>query len=382
MKSLLKKTLIFCGAVLLAGCSTFSSESNLMAPAPLVNFKPTTNVTQLWAIQATNGADKNYLRLDPAVAGNRIFVDDYDGNVAAYNTETGQKLWHVRLGVDWTSGITAYDNNIYLASDDGHVYALSQQDGSMVWESPVSTQVLATPTVVGGIVLVKSLDGALTALSAVTGQQMWRFTQSVPSLILHASSRPVVAGDYVVAGFANGNLAAVKKSSGRPLWARPIALAEGGTDIERMVDIDMSPVVVKGVVYVASYQGYIAALDLQSGRIIWRHKISSYTGLTADASRIYISDAQSYLWGFDQSSGAVTWRQTKLKGRDLTAPAVMRSYLVVGDGYGYVHWLSKATGNFAARESVGDKVIVSPLVKGNRAYIYTEDGQLFAFRQG
>ncbi len=381
MIKILRFTLVLIGLLSLSACSTFFGKSNLMPPAPLVNFTPSVTVNPLWSVRATKGTSKNYLRLTPAVGRTQVFVDDYAGNVVALNQISGQVQWKINLRKNLTSGIDYSNGKIYLASDSGQVFALSAKDGSVVWQAAVTSEVLATPTVVSGVVLVKSLDGNLTALSANDGQQLWQFNQPVPSLILHESSRPVVAGGYVIAGFANGNLAVVNKSSGKALWSRPIAVASGTTDVERMVDIDMSPVVVHGIVYVATYQGYIAALGLQSGQLIWRHKISSYSGIAADASRLYVSDAQSYLWAFGQSAGAVVWRQTQLTGRNLTGPALMGNYIIVADGYGYVHWMSKQDGHFVARNNVGDDVIVDPVVSGKTAYIYTEDGTLVALRR-
>ncbi len=353
-----------------------------MSPTPLVNFKPSINVNQLWSVQATRGTNKNYLRLTPGISQSKIFVDGYKGNVVALNRKTGVEQWKVNLGKRLTSGVDYSGGKIFLASENGQVYALSASNGALVWQAPVTSEVLATPTVVGGIVLVKSIDGALTALSASDGRQLWRYTQTVPSLILHESSSPVVAGSYAVSGFSNGILAVVNKNSGRALWARPVAESKGTTDIERMVDIDLSPVVVHGIVYVATYQGYIAALSLQSGQLIWRHKISSYSGIAADISRLYISDSQSYLWAFGQNAGAVIWRQKDLAGRRITGPALMSNYVIVADGYGYVHWMSKNDGHFVARNNVGEDVIVDPVVRGKTAYIYTEDGKLVALQKG
>ena len=55
--------------------------------------------------------------------------------------------------------------------------------------------------------------------------------------------------------------------------------------------------------------------------------------------------------------------------------------MVVADGYGYVPWMSKKDGSFVARSAVGDDVLVDPVVSGNTAYIYTENGTLVALRK-
>lgn len=377
MKKIGQLTFILMSALILFACT---ATDNTIPPNPLEDFTQTLNVQTLWSAQPTSGGTQTYLRLTPAVNAKQVFVDGYNGEVVSLDSQTGQEIWRVDLNINLTSGVAILGNAIYLVSESGEVYALSVKDGSTIWETSVSSEVLATPTAIGGAVYVKSIDGALTAFSASDGRQLWRYTQPVPSLILHEESQPVIAGHYVVVGFANGKLAVINRQTGHALWARAVSEPQGATDVERMVDIDMSPVVVNGVVYVATYQGYIAAFELQSGKMLWRHKISSYTGIAADAGRLYISDAQSYLWSFAQSSGAVAWRQTHLLGREITGPVLLGNNVLVADGYGYVHWMNKSSGQFVARSSVEDPVNIDPVVYGNVAYIYTVNGGLYAFK--
>ena len=51
-------------------------------------------------------------------------------------------------------------------------------------------------------------------------------------------------------------------------------------------------------------------------------------------------------------SGLVNWRQTALEARNVSGPAIMGNYIVVGDAEGYLHWMSKRDGHFAARVNV------------------------------
>ena len=150
-----------------------------------------------------------------------------------------------------------------------------------------------------------------------------------------------------------------------------------------MVDIDADPVVYNNRVYVATYQGKISALELSSGKTVWTHEISSFTGLTVDGQRVYVSDASSNLWAFDAESGTVDWRQTQLVARNITGPASIASYIVVADQEGYLHWLSKQDGHFVARDHLnGFGVIATPVVNNENVYVLTTDGHLAAYTLG
>jgi outer membrane protein assembly factor BamB len=53
---------------------------------------------------------------------------------------------------------------------------------------------------------------------------------------------------------------------------------------------------------------------------------------------------------------------------------------VVGDFAGYLHWMSKETGNFVARNRVSDEpIIATPLVVGKFIYAFCSDGELAAY---
>lgn len=357
-----------------------SSPDNTEKPAALVQFEPTIFVQNLWATRVASGVDKNYLRLTPDVLGNRVFVDGYNGDLASVELASGNVLWHVQTHEKLTSGVCAFNGKLFTGTENGEVIAFSQKDGQIIWRAPASSQVLATPVSRHGVVVVESIDGALTALSAASGRQLWRFTQEVPALILHAASQPQIKGNIVVAGFANGKVMALNLQTGKPLWMVSVATPQGVTDIERMVDVDVNPVIVGNTVFVASYQGEIAAINLQTGRLIWRHHISSYTGIAADREELFITDAKSHVWAFKTSDGAVLWRQTQLNARNISGPALMGHYVLVADAQGYLHWMDQGTGKFVARQSLnGSGVFTVPVVDDSKVYVYTKDGHLYAF---
>ncbi|MGD9108147.1 MAG: outer membrane protein assembly factor BamB [Gammaproteobacteria bacterium] len=366
----------------LSGCDTFTTKDNTLPPAELTKITPKIKVAQLWSTNVGDGASKYYLRMAPTYANGLIYTASYSGRICAVNINTGNIVWQTNANARLTSGVSVNAGRLFAATEQGQVLAISLANGQRLWSTQVGSTILAAPKAYNGIVLAKSIDGSLTALSERNGRLIWRFRQTVPSLILHASSQPQFANGLVVAGFANGEVVAINSWSGRVAWLQRIAQPMGLTDIENMVDIDVNPVISQGLVYVATYQGYVAALDLKTGHVIWRHKISAYTGITSDYNNLYLTDAKSYVWAFSKDSGASLWRQTALQGRNLTGPAMLGRYLVIADGYGYLHWLSRNDGSIVARNGLrGMGVLTPPLVVGNTVVVYTQHGYLMAFRK-
>jgi outer membrane protein assembly factor BamB len=369
----------FCGLV--CACTGFFDKDNTPPPSPLVDFKTEVKVVSLWGTSASTGAGDNDLKLVPAVTQNRIYTASKDGTVEATDSNTGASLWRYQTNTMITAGPTAADDLVLVGTSEGKVIALNPEQGKRVWQAQASSEILAPPVISHGIALAKAIDGKLAAFSVQDGHALWRYHQQEPSLILRGASTPKISNGAIVVGFANSNLAKLSLNDGNLIWQKTIAEPNSSFAIQRMVDIDADPIIFGNRIYVATYQGKIAALELSSGKELWNHDISSYAGITADQESVYVADASSHVWSFNTENGGVNWRQTQLAARGITGPAIMGQFIVVGDAEGYLHWLNKQDGHFVARTYINSSGIgVTPVVYNNVLYVVTKDGYLSAYK--
>ncbi|MBI1425518.1 MAG: outer membrane protein assembly factor BamB [Gammaproteobacteria bacterium] len=341
------RPLLILVALYLAGCST--SPSPVLPPVTLTPVENAFHIKRLWQTDLGEGAGENYLKLAPVLDNGVLYVTDHEGQVTAYNVKDSSVRWQVKLSVPVATALTLNDDLLFLGSSHGDVFALHEKDGSVAWHAEVSSEVLAPPKVAKDLVIVRCVNGMLYALKRDDGKQVWSLEQTTPALSLRGTSAPVIAGDIVLSGFDNGRLLAINLESGKLLWTTAISIPRGRTDLERMVDIDATPVVVDDMVYTVSYQGRIAAVQLGSGRIMWSRDIDSYSGMAVDAYRIYLVDSQSRVWALDRFNGATIWKQDDLLRRSLTTPRLQDQYVVVADFDGFVHWLRRDNGKIVAR---------------------------------
>lgn len=380
LKKISAHLLMGASCVLLSACGTLFDKDNTPKPTPLTNFTAEKTPRALWNASTSNGIDGDYLKLVPALNGQYIFTAGKNGTVTATNRVNGSTYWTTSSGITITAGAAANDDLVIVAGQQGEVVALTQSNGRILWRTQVSSEVLAPPTANNRIVFVKTNDGHLFALSAQDGHSLWSYQQTEPTLILRSGSAPVIDNNIVLAGFANGTLAKFTANDGDLIWQQPISTPKGTFSIQRMVDIDADPIVFNRHIYAASYQGRITSLDFNSGKINWAHDLSAYAGIAADFNKVYVSDAQGDLWAFDAQTGSVLWHQTQLAARNLTGPATMGDYVVVGDGEGYLHWLSSQDGHFVARVKVdGSGLLAAPIVYNNILYVTTGNGHLAAY---
>lgn len=374
----IKITILLSLLLILAGCQQIK-DYRKKPYAKLTALTPTFQLKEKWHYKTGAGSTGDYLKLNPAVGrSDRIFTASHNGIVTAVNRKTGHKIWQIHTKLPYTSGIAISRHYLYVAARNGNLYAYRQNNGRLVWTAKLPGEVIATPTVYRGSLLVKTINGHLLNLKLIDGKQQWAYSEPVPRLILHASSSAKVASGIVVAGFSDGKLVALTFSGGQLLWRHTLAIPQGYSPVERMIDIDVDPVIANGDVYISSYHGKLAAYKLIDGQEIWNRDMSSFSGLYVDRYNVYITDATSHVFAIDRRSGAVNWQQAKLKGRGLTAPAVMGGIVFVADKLGYVHGLSRANGRLIARYYLGkDSVLAAPIVLGNHLFVSTTTGRLF-----
>ena len=254
-------------------------------------------IDRLWGGSIGNGLGKQFVRMPPGVLADRVFAADGFGYVEARERFKGKKLWSARIGKDdkglfsllnpfdrrdtsfVTGGVGAGEGLVMLGTTHAEVIALSAADGSEKWRVRVSSEVLSTPVTGDGLVFVQTSDGRLVALDANDGARRWTFDTQVPVLTLRGTGSPVYSSGVVVAGFANGKVTAFRATTGEPLWDQRVMLPQGRSELDRIVDVDGTPVITANAVYAASFQGRLSAIRPTDGTVLWERDASSYVDL-------------------------------------------------------------------------------------------------------
>lgn len=380
--------LLFLLGSLLSGCSTMSSwfdgilggDDNAEPPTPLTDIEASVQFDKRWSVDVGVGHDEQFINLQPAVAGERLYVADRKGRVVALDAASGKRLWSTETRTALAAGPGVGEGMVVVGSSDAEVIALDAGDGTVRWRVEVSSEVLSVPRIDLDKVIVQTADGSIAALDGAGGSQIWINDRTVPVLTLRGTSTPAVSLGLVVAGFSNGKLVAFSADRGFPVWEKSIAVPQGRSELERIVDIDGNPVIVGGAVFVTTYQGRIAMLELRSGNVGWERDMSSSAGLGVDFSQVYVTDDKSQVWALSRNTGASAWKNDSLAWRGLTAPQPFGDYVVVADAQGYVHLLSRHDGHIAARiEADGAGIRARPLAIKDTLYVFGNSGKLIAY---
>lgn len=378
---------------LLSGCSLFSGEEDVVKMSPLPTVENQFTPEKAWNTSVGNGIGDFYSNLHPAWQDSTIYAADRHGVVKAVSADDGREVWKVDLSEKTgffssnipallSGGLTVDGAHLYVGSEKAKVFALNTSDGSIAWQAKVAGEALSRPVISDGLVLVHTSNGMLQALNEADGAVKWTVNLDMPSLSLRGESAPATAFGAAIVGGDNGRVSAVLMRQGQIIWQQRISQATGATEIDRLSDVDTTPVIVNGVVYALAYNGNLTALDLRSGQIMWKREMGSVNDFIVDANRIYLVDQNDRVVALNADGGVTLWTQSDLLHRNLTAPVLYNGYLVVGDSEGYMHWINADDGRFVAQQKVDSSGFqTTPVVASDKLLIQAKDGTLYAIKR-
>ncbi|TFH50282.1 MAG: outer membrane protein assembly factor BamB, partial [Lysobacterales bacterium] len=177
--------------LLMSGCTAlgdlFDSPDNTAKPMELVDFEPTIKVRTVWQRSVGSGAGKLFLKLRPAIDGDRVYAATRDGRVRAFDARTGESIWDTETDRPLSGGPGVGDGLVLLGTSDGEVLALGEKDGVIKWRARVSSEVLSSPEAQAGIAVARTIDGKLFGLNTVDGTRVWVYDRTAPVLTLRGT---------------------------------------------------------------------------------------------------------------------------------------------------------------------------------------------------
>jgi len=367
--------LALAATAVLGGCSLFSSK-NKHEPAKLKDVQQVLAVRQVWSVSV--GKSGRYV-MQPAVAGNNVYVSAAGGTVTALDGATGRAVWQGKADVDLTSGPGSDGTLTAVAGEKGAVIAFDEK-GAQKWKIAVNGEVLTAPLVGQGLVIVRTTDGRVLGLDPSNGERKWIYQRSPSALNLRSSLPMIFAGDNIVLGFAGGKLGALSASNGALRWEAAVSYPRGVSEIERLNDVTGAPSINGSQVCAASFQGRVACFDLSTGAPRWGRDFSSPTGVTQDDDGLFAADEKSVVHGFNAQNGADLWKNDALLWRDLGTPLAFGRAVIVGDSEGWLHFLSRDDGKFVARVKTDSSAIgAAPVVVGQTLVVQTRGGGVYGY---
>ena len=360
---------------------------------------------------------KFHVTAPPVSADGRIYVMDGEADVVAIDAKSGSQIWRKdlrpaagptikggflglmpkkndRLGFGGGVAVGP-DNKLYVASGFRFVAQIDAATGNLGWSQQTSTPIHGAPTVVDGRLFVVSTDNELLTYSTENGAPGWTYQAlSEPARILAASS-PAVSGDTVVAGFASGELVALRTTNGNDLWSEALSRASRTNALSEIRDIPGRPVIYKGDVFAVSHSGVFAATDLRTGQARWSLPVTAITTPWAAGDVVFVVDKAGQVICVSRENGSVYWiqdlnnteslskKQKKKRAKHpilWSTPILANGRLITVSSTGEAVALNAKTGAKEKTLKIGAPVLLNPIAVGDMIYLVTDEAELVAIR--
>src|SRR6478672_1002599 len=273
--------------------------------------------------------------------------------------------------------VIAY-SRIYIVNNSGTVFALHQQSGKVLWKYRTHRCSAASPAVGKHLVFVSLLnkppcnashgvDGKVIAFDAETGRIRWQRT------IGPSESSPLFGEGLVIVGDWSHNVYAFTASTGNLRWH----YHAGGL-------IKGAIALAGNRVYFGSYDTHVYALDVHTGKQVWRASSQPRIGRTGTFyanpavayGRVYLGATDGKMYSYGATSGKLRW-SNGTGDFIYSSAAVWRRNVMVGSYDGNFYSFDAATGDVRWRFNAGGKISGSPNVIDGIVYFSTLKGRTF-----
>jgi len=355
----------------LAACS--STDKPKPAELPAVN-AALLNVRQAWSVRVPAVS----FPLQADVSGDVVTIAGADGTVVSIDAVSGQERSRVNVGAPLSAGVGSDGSLAAVVTQNNELVAL--QAGKVLWKQRLTAQAYTAPLVAGRRVFVQAADRTLSAWDGQTGRRLWAQPRTAENLVLKKPGVLLAVGDTLVTGIG-GRLVGLNPANGSSRWESPIAAPRGTNDVERLVDLTGTVSRLGETVCARAYYANVGCVDTARGALVWTKAAVGAEGLGGDDRFIYGTEANGDVVAWRREDGERAWLSERLKYRTLTSPLAVGRTLVIGEGNGTLHFVSREDGALLNRITPdGSAIAAAPVLVGNTVVVVTRNGGVFGYR--
>lgn len=342
-----------------------------------------------WSKQLTDRTEARYLPLELSsaefdVKRERVYIGTTEGNLFAF-AMNGRRLFFYDAGAQIESkpAVDARTGVVYLPTVDGHVHAITV-DGQLQWKTKLIGSIRTQPVISLGAIYIVAENDTVIALARDDGRILWTYDKEPVEEITIAGHAGLLLEDgRLYAGFTDGAVVAINPADGRLFWE-----VETSVDVElrpgnvpQFLDVDTTPVLLRGTLYVASFTAGLYALDAMSGTVEWRDgDFQGVTGIAAAGRMLVISSARRGVSLLDLRTRKVQWEKAPERGAPTPPIVTFKGTVIYGETQGSLLALSLSDGREIARAEGGSGFSATPSVKGSFGGAISNGGRFLYLR--
>jgi outer membrane protein assembly factor BamB len=354
-------------------------------------------ISQAWrAAIGDGGGYRQKVLAQPVVAGGLVYTMDSTARVSCFSLSDGQLRWRVNTKSEESrsnnvgGGLGVADGILYAVNGLGDVVALDAATGKQKWRINLGVPGRSGPTIVAGRIFVMTIDDRLVTLDAATGHQLWQYKAINAITAMLGEPAPAYSDGLVVAGFASGELTALRADTGTVLWTDNLIAAGVGAGLLDIYSIRGVPAISGSRVFAISMGGMAVANDLHSGRRLWEHSVSGLDSPWVAGDWVFLLTVDQTIAAINADDGTIAWVKqlprwgNPKKQRDPITwfgPLLASDRLVVAGTSKAALAVSPYSGEILGMQKLpGVACPLQPVIADGTLLLIADDGQLTALR--
>lgn len=251
----------------------------------------------------------------PRIFNDIVYMGSISGTMHAYDLETGRLLWSKSEKTPLGGPVEFFKDHVAYGGLNGRLFVRHYLTGELKYAIDLGAPIESAPHFQEDRLLVYLRGHQIAYLDAETGKVLWVYKRAVPvTTTLQRTTRPLILGNKIILGFADGFVGALSRDEGLVLWETKIV------DQAKFVDVDLNPLLAGGVIVTGSPSADLKAINPDSGAVSRSYGVSvmAHPVLRNDQLLLGTNDGDVIIMSLDgevlkklhvsnQPVSAVTW---------------------------------------------------------------------------
>lgn len=275
---------------------------------------------EVYALNVKNGKKIWTFKTDgkiystPAVWKNILVVGSSDNFIYGIHTKSGTLLWKIKADKAVLGSPVIHKGIAYIGASDGIFRAINIKSGKLLWSFEKLKGFVSTkPLYYNGTIYFGTWGNEFYALDAKTGAKKWQWSNGASSRMLSpAACYPVATNGRIFIVAPDRYMTVLQADNGTLIWRKKmeeyrvresiglssdrslvyaktmdgqlIGISTTAQDMEvewkssLQLPYELAPTAIienNETIFVPSNSGLLSAVNRQSGKVVWQHKISN-----------------------------------------------------------------------------------------------------------
>jgi outer membrane protein assembly factor BamB len=205
----------------------------------------------------------------PRIFNDIVYMGSLKGIMSAYDVESGRVLWSHDDKTPLGGPVEFFKDHVAYGGLNGRLFVRHYLTGEMKYAIDLGAPIESAPYFYKDRLLVYLRGHQIVHLDAETGKVLWVYKRAVPvTTTLQRTTKPLVVGNKIILGFADGFVGALSVDEGLLLWETRIV------EQSKFIDVDLNPIMAGGAIVTGSPSGDLKAVNPDSGALARSYGVS------------------------------------------------------------------------------------------------------------